>query len=122
MTCLALVCAMVIDVQEMPPMPPYGSGHCVVDPDRVEVVDDGIGKAVVTYYNSGFGCSTGMNEVITTPGGVSVRIVIDVNADADATKERITVIPQTEGMFAFPPVEEIKDGEEVEILVMGGMS
>jgi len=122
MTCLALVCALVIQVQEMPPMPPYGSAPCVMDPDRVTIKDAGIGRAVVTYYNSGFGCSGGMNEVLTSPNGVSVRVVIDVNTDADHEREKITVIPQTEGMFAFPPAEEIKDGEEIEILVMGGMA
>ncbi len=118
------VCVMPIEGPAVPvPVPAYpGGGHCLLDPDRVTIRDAGHGRAVVTYYNSGFGCSGGLNEVMTTPDGVSVRVVIDVNADRDAERERITVIPQTDGMFAFPPEADLKDGETVEIIVMGGMA
>lgn len=118
------VCAMPIDGPAVPvPVPAYpGGGHCILDPDRVTIRDAGMGRAVVTYYNSGFGCSGGLSEVMTTPDGVSVRVVITVNADADAERERIVVIPLTDGMFAFPPEADLKDGETVEIVVMGGLA
>jgi hypothetical protein len=105
------------------PQPAYpGCGHCILDPDRVTIRDAGHWRAVVTYYNSGFGCSGGLSEIMTTPAGVSVRVVISVNADAGAEKERIVVIPQTDGMMAFPPEADLKDGETVEIIVMGGLA
>ena len=76
----------------------------------------------MTYYNSAEQCSGGLNQVVTTPGGITVRVIIDVNVDDFAAKERITVLPQTEGYFAFPPSEDLRDGETVEIIVMGGMA
>lgn len=121
-TCtIATVCAMLIAGPVEPvPLAPFSGGNCYADPDRVEIADAGIGRAIVTYYNSGFGCSGGMDEIITSPDGIRVHVRIEINANGDM--ERITITPETEGMFAFPPFEEIKDGEETQIVVMGGLS
>ena len=102
--------------------PAYAQSNCTIDPDKVTFSDAGEGRAVVTYYNSGAGCSGGMNKVMTTPRGIVARVIIDVNVDPQGGLERVTVIPETDGFFAFPPEAELQDGATVEIVVMGGMA
>lgn len=104
-----------------PGLPPAAS-ECRFDPDHVSIADAGVGRAVVTYYNSAAGCSGGVNRILITPAGIEVRVVITVNVDATAERERIVVIPQTDGFFAFPPEADLRDGETVEIIVMGGLA
>jgi hypothetical protein len=118
---VATVCALLIAGPVKPvPLAPFSGGHCYADPDRLEIADAGMGRAIVTYYNSGFGCSVPMDKTMTSPNGVTVHVRIETNANGD--RERITVTPQTEGMFADPPVDEIKDGEETRVVIQGGMS
>lgn len=94
--------------------------RCKLDPEIVTFEDAGEGRAILFYYNSGAGCSGGLNEIRTTPNGISVRIVITVNVDENGEKEHVVVYPQTLGMYAYPPEQELKDGESIQIIVSGG--
>ena len=95
--------------------------RCVV-PDYVTIRDEGMGVAVVTYHNSADGCSNGVNPYLVSPNGITVRVIIDVNADPDAELENIRVLPQDTGYSAYPPELDVKDGETVEIMVLTGLS
>jgi hypothetical protein len=95
---------------------------CKSNPDRLTVEDDGPGRVVVSYHNSIDGCSSGFNEVFTTEAGVVLRVVVDVNVDENGSKERVTVVPETDGYLAFPPEVELEDGQNAEILVLAGMA
>lgn len=96
--------------------------RCKLDPEIITFEDAGYGRAILFYYNSGAGCSGTFNKIMTTAKGISARVVIDVNVDKDGEKEKVTVYPQTDGMYAFPPEQELKDGESVQTIVTGGIS
>ena len=96
-------------------------GGCM-ERDRIEIADLGEGMAVVTYYNSSEFCSGGFEGTLTSPAGISADVSIRVNASPDGMAERIEVTPLDPGFFASPPVEDVPDGRQVEILIMGGLS
>lgn len=102
--------------------PVFAQVECRFDPDSVTIRDDGPGRAIVTYRNSAAGCSEGESRILTSAAGIKVRVVIDVNVDDEAELERIDVFPQDRSMLAFPPRDEIRDGETTEIVVQGGMA
>ena len=100
---------------------PVGTGcH---EPARLIIEDIAPGAVGVFYSNSVCGLSEGLNEVITTPAGVTMRIVIDVNVEGEAMSERIVVYPKTPGYFADPNVPmDVIDGGSITIYVTQGWS
>ena len=100
---------------------PLTPGGCIVQ-DRLEIRDAGEGRAIVTYHNSAEQCSSGANKVLTSPNGISVRVIVTVNVDENAQKEGIVLIPQDPTFFSLPPEGELKDGDTQEFIIMGGMS
>jgi len=98
------------------------SGPGCNEPDRIIISDLYPGAVGVFYSNSVCGRSEGMSELFTTPGGVTLRIVIDVNVDGEAQSERITVYPKTPGYFADPGPTDVPDGGSVTIYVTQGWS
>lgn len=85
--------------------------------DAIGIRDAGEGKAIVTYYNSEERCSGGMDLVLTSQNGISVRVIVEVGPD----EEFIVVIPLNEGMMSDPPEAYVIDGAGVDIVVMGGL-
>lgn len=95
---------------------------CRLNPDRLIITDKSPGVVSVEFYNSPEECSDGLNQLFTTPHGVTIRVIIEPNSNKEASLERLTVLPQTDGYFAFPPEVTLKDGESWTILVMAGMA
>jgi len=92
------------------------------EPDRLEIRDDGPGRAIVTYYNSVKNCSQPMIVTLTSPNGIEVDVRIDLMGKEDDYRERITLEPMTESMMAFPEEGDLLDGETREFAIQGGLS
>ncbi len=92
------------------------------EPDRLEIRDDGPGRAIVTFYNSRQNCSQELRQDLTSPNGIKVRVVISLGGEADEYRERITLEPLTDQYQAYPPEGWLLDGEEAEFVVQGGLS
>ncbi len=98
-----------------------GSYSCT-PPDRLTIADDGQGRAIVTYYNSVNDCSNNVDRVLTSDNGIAVRVTIEVGGEEVEYRERITLEPQDPNMMAFPPQQDLLDGEERRFVVQGGLS
>lgn len=92
------------------------------EPDRLEIRDDGPGRAVVTYYNSVKNCSQPMIVTLTSPNGIEVDVRIDLLGKEDDYRERITLEPITDQYMAVPPEGDLLDGETREFAIQQGMS
>ena len=91
-------------------------------PDRITIEDDVYGRAIVTFYNSVNDCSNNIDRIIETDNGIAVRVIIEVGTADNDYRERITLIPQDPAMMAFPPEDDLIDGEEKRFLIQGGLS
>lgn len=101
----------------------WGQGSYVcTPPDRLTIADDGPGRAIVTYYNSVNDCSNNVDRVLTSENGIAVRVVIEVGGEEIEYRERITLEPQDPNMMAFPPEQDLLDGEERRFVIQGGLS
>jgi hypothetical protein len=98
------------------------SGYVCSPPDRITIADDGPGRAVVTYYNSVNACSNNVDRVMTSDGGISVRVIVTVGTAAMEFRERITLEPQDPNMMSYPPEGDLLDGEERQFVIQGGLS
>jgi len=107
--------ATVTYAQEFEPWQFYDP--CLLNPDILEIRDEGIDRAIVTYYNSESLCSADRTVVLTSDAGISVEVTIETS-DAE---EHITVIPLEMQLFSYPPESEILDGESQDFIIMGGM-
>jgi hypothetical protein len=105
--------------------PAFAQGYVTpacLPPDVLEIRDDGDGRAIVTYGNSVNNCSMEQNRILTSPNGIEVRVRIELLGREDEFRERITLEPLTDGMFAIPPEGDLLDGETREFLIQGGIS
>lgn len=104
-----------------PPPDPSTSCYAPGNADVYKIEDDGPDRAIVTYYNAVTKCSDNVDTTLTSPNGIAVQIIIEVGVDAE-DRERVTVIPRSGQYMAFPPDAAVLDGEQVEIVVQGGLS
>jgi hypothetical protein len=100
---------------------PVGSSTCS-PPDVISIRDDGPGKAVVTYLNSVNRCSAETIGRLTSPNGISVDFRIELTGEENDYRERIILNPVDADMMAFPPEDDLLDGETQEFIVMGGLA
>ena len=103
-----------------PANPHHMGGAGCMEKDQLVIADVGLGEVEVWYANSACNSSEGFNEVVSSPSGVQMRVIIDINVDGN--KELIWVIPMTDGYFAFPPKVEVLDGESAVVRVLAGMA
>lgn len=113
------MCALALVVYSVPlwaqDVPPHAdmATKCERNPDRYELTDAGPGRAILYYYNSSDLCTHDeWPLVLTTEAGISVRVFIEV---ADA--ETIRVVPENPSFLAYPQEAEVKDGDDVEIII-----
>jgi hypothetical protein len=107
----------------IPAFPQPSNNSACTPPDEITIRDDGIGKAIVTYSNSVNQCSVAVDGLrLTSPNGIEVDVWIDLLGDDHQRRERITIIPVSPEMMAFPPEGELLDGESQEFLIMGGLA
>lgn len=102
--------------------PAFAQAPRCLEPDHVSLRDDGPGRAILLFRNSADQCSSTVNTILTTRAGISVRVTIDPNGDPGASLEIIRALPQNPGFSAFPGRAEVKDGEEIEIEIVMGVS
>lgn len=88
-----------------------------IQQDWLHIEDDGPEKAILIYSNSIESCSVPGTSTYTAPNGISVRVTIIVD---DA--ETIIIEPVDPNFMAFPPEADVKDGNKIEIIIMGGLS
>ena len=102
--------------QDMPFVP-----SCIIQ-DSISIRDEGMGVAVVTYYNSVESCSQEFSTTLTSEAGVEVKVQISIGGEEDDYREIINLTPLTDGMMAYPPDGKLLDGETQEFYIMGGLS
>jgi bifunctional DNA-binding transcriptional regulator/antitoxin component of YhaV-PrlF toxin-antitoxin module len=90
--------------------------------DKVEIVDDTEGRAIVTYYNSSEECSVARDYVITSAAGIKVRVIITIGSNTDQGREIIELVPLDPAMMAYPPEGRLTDGETQHFLIQEGLS
>ena len=104
-------------------LPAYSQGfYTCTPPDRITIVDDGPGRAIVTFYNSVNDCYNNIDRVMETDGGIAVRVIIKVGSADNEYRETIILEPQDPMMMAFPPEGDLYDGEERRFVIQGGLS
>jgi hypothetical protein len=102
--------------------PAFAQAPRCLEPDHVSIRDDGPGRAILLFRNSADECSVTFNQVVTSKNGIAVRVVIDPNGDPAASLEIIRAHPQNPGFEAYPDRGEVKDGDQIEIVIVMGMS
>ena len=120
---LALIIALAacpLAAQQFPSMPVPGN-HCADGGDVLLLEDGGASVAVLTYSNSVHQCSKPVDQIMTAPNGIEVRVVVNIGSGSD-TRETITITPVDRQYIADPPQASIHDGESVVVIVMAGVS
>ena len=100
---------------------PVRGNPCADGGDVLMIEDGGASVAIVTYSNSVHMCSNPVDQIMTAPNGIEVRVVVNVGSGGDP-RETITVTPVDQQYIADPPEASIQDGESVIIIVTAGVS
>jgi len=95
---------------------------CNVMPDKLEIVDDGPSKAIVTYYNSIEQCSVNKNFTLVSEQGIEVLVMIRIAVPELGTKEQIILIPKDGQYMSYPSEDSLFDGETKSFIVAAGVS